>query len=209
MPPRIVDKQARRAGIIEAATTVFAGHGYKGASVDDIAEAAGVSKGTVYGYFHNKEDLFYASFEAFQAQVAEQFMTALTEQPTARGSLAVGLKTITAMLRANIDVFPVTLEVWAAASSGPTRERFAAAMEGLYVEFRGLTTGLIQRGQEEGEFRRDVNAEAVAGWLVGGLDGLMLQCWFDPEIDVAVWAEDFLQVILRGISVDTVQGETS
>ena len=201
MAPRIVDKQARRDGIIEAAVTVFAREGYKGASVDDIAEAAGVSKGTVYGYFHNKEDLFYATFEAFQAQVAAQFIEALTRETTAQAQLASGLKAIAANLRANIEVFPVTLEVWAAASSGSTRQRFASAMEGLYQQFRGLTTELLARGQAEGEFRADMNPEAVAAWLVGGLDGLMLQCWFDPEIDAVGWSMDFLNAVLRGIAM--------
>lgn len=201
MAPKIVDKQARRDGIIEAAVGVFARDGYKGASVDDIADAAGVSKGTVYGYFDNKEALFYATFEAFQAQVAGQFIEALTTQTTVRAQLETGLRAIAANLRENIEFFPVTLEVWAAASAGPTRQRFARAMEGLYQQFRTLTTDLLKRGQADGEFRADINPEAVAAWLVGGLDGLMLQCWFDPDIDAVGWSMDFLDAVLTGIAV--------
>jgi AcrR family transcriptional regulator len=207
MVPRIVDKQAKRAEIIGAATEVFSRHGFQGAAVDDIAVAAGVSKGTVYGYFESKEDLFFAAFAAFQAQIAGELEAAIASESTARRRLSTGLTTIAARLLERMEVFPLTLEVWAAASSGPTRERFAAAMQGLYRQFRSITAELISEGKACGEFRKDVNAEAVAAWLVGGMDGLILQAWFERGIDVGAWTEDFLQTILRGISVEETRGE--
>lgn len=205
--PKVVDKEARRAAIAAAASRVFARHGFQGASVDDVAEAAGISKGTVYSYFENKEALFFATFEAFQAQVAEELAEAMASERTVRDQLAKGVTTIADTLLANIELFPLTLEVWAAASSGPTQQRFAAAMQGLYRQFRELSTGLIRAGKASGEFRDDVNEEAVAAWLVGGLDGLVLQSWFDASVDVSGWAREFLKVILRGISADESQGE--
>lgn len=59
--------QDRPDEILDAAMQVFAERGLAGARVEDIAEAAGVSKGTVYLYFKGKEDLFK---EAVRAQVA-------------------------------------------------------------------------------------------------------------------------------------------
>src|SRR6476619_401868 len=44
--------------ILDAALTVFAERGLKAARLDDIAKAAGLSKGTIYLYFPNKEELF-------------------------------------------------------------------------------------------------------------------------------------------------------
>lgn len=197
--PRIVDKRARRAELIEAATQVFARHGFQGAAVDDIAAAAGVSKGTVYGYFDSKEDLFFAAFETFEAQVAAELEAAMATERTARDQLAKGLTTMIETLLEHIELYPLTLEVWAAASSGPTRDRFAAMMQGLYRQFREITAALIKAGKASGEFDPDANEAAVAAWLVGGLDGLVLQSWFDPSIDVAAWTRDFLHTILRGI----------
>lgn len=45
--------------ILDAATKCFGKHGYKGTSIDKVAERAQVAKGTVYLYCENKEDLFY------------------------------------------------------------------------------------------------------------------------------------------------------
>ncbi|HEY7349197.1 MAG TPA: TetR/AcrR family transcriptional regulator [Ktedonobacterales bacterium] len=55
--------EERRSQILEAALKVFADKGFKGATNQDIADAAGVSPGLIYFYFRNKEDLFFAILE--------------------------------------------------------------------------------------------------------------------------------------------------
>lgn len=47
----------KRRRIVEAATEVFIRHGYRKASVDEVAQRAGVAKGTIYLYFRNKAEL--------------------------------------------------------------------------------------------------------------------------------------------------------
>jgi AcrR family transcriptional regulator len=57
------DDSAKRRQIIEGARAVFLAQGFDAASMNDIARAAGVSKGTLYVYFKHKEDLFGAIVE--------------------------------------------------------------------------------------------------------------------------------------------------
>jgi AcrR family transcriptional regulator len=52
-----------RAALLEAAMEVFARRGYRDASVDEIAERAGYSKGAIYFHFSGKDDLFFALLE--------------------------------------------------------------------------------------------------------------------------------------------------
>src|ERR1700684_2433607 len=59
---------AKRRQIVEGARSIFLAQGFDAASMNDIARAAGVSKGTLYVYFDNKEQLF-------QAIVGEQCQT--------------------------------------------------------------------------------------------------------------------------------------
>jgi AcrR family transcriptional regulator len=54
---------AKRRQIVEGARTVFLERGFEGASMGEIARCAGVSKGTLYVYFQNKEQLFCAIME--------------------------------------------------------------------------------------------------------------------------------------------------
>jgi len=57
------ERDAKEAAIIAAARATFLAHGYDGASMDQIALAAGVSKRTVYNRFRSKEELFAAAIE--------------------------------------------------------------------------------------------------------------------------------------------------
>ena len=60
----------RREAILAAALAVFAEHGYHGASLEQVAQAAGISKALIYEHFGSKRDL-HASL--VQAEVAELF----------------------------------------------------------------------------------------------------------------------------------------
>ena len=53
----------RTSGILEAARKVFAEKGFHEATMDDIAEAAGVAKGTVYLYYESKRDVYFAALK--------------------------------------------------------------------------------------------------------------------------------------------------
>jgi AcrR family transcriptional regulator len=59
-------RQQTRDYLLEAAARVFAERGFHGASLDEVAAAAGFTKGAVYSNFKNKEDLFLALLEANQ-----------------------------------------------------------------------------------------------------------------------------------------------
>ncbi len=66
------DGGAKRRQIMDGARTTFLAAGFDGASMNDIARAAGVSKGTLYAYFDSKDELFEAIIRGQFAQAAER-----------------------------------------------------------------------------------------------------------------------------------------
>jgi AcrR family transcriptional regulator len=66
------DGGAKRRQIMDGARTVFLSAGFDGASMNDIARSAGVSKGTLYAYFNSKEELFEAIIRGEYTQAAER-----------------------------------------------------------------------------------------------------------------------------------------
>ena len=66
------DGGAKRRQIMDGARTVFLSGGFDGASMNDVARAAGVSKGTIYAYFDSKEQLFEALVREDRSQQAER-----------------------------------------------------------------------------------------------------------------------------------------
>lgn len=73
------DKSKKRAAILAGAIDVFISMGYELASMDKIAETAGVSKRTVYNHFGSKENLFQAIVDDFLAQ--RQSLKTITFNP--------------------------------------------------------------------------------------------------------------------------------
>jgi AcrR family transcriptional regulator len=65
--------EERPSQILDAALDVFESRGLSGARLEEIAEEAGISKGTIYLYFENKEALFRAVVERTIVEAAEEF----------------------------------------------------------------------------------------------------------------------------------------
>ena len=75
-PANEADDSAKRRQIVEGARSVFLAHGFDAASMGEIAKAAGVSKGTLYVYFKDKDELFKAIVNkecVFQAEGVFEF----------------------------------------------------------------------------------------------------------------------------------------
>ena len=86
-----------RAAVLQAATTLFAERGYARTSIDDVAVAARVSRGTVYGHFDGKQALFEAALAEQERSVTEHLQAlALTYDDPFEGCVAA--------LRAFLDV---------------------------------------------------------------------------------------------------------
>lgn len=75
-PPQQPRALRTRNEILGAARSVFAGHGYDGATVDDVAEAAGCSKGAYYFHFASKEDVLLALVDEWAAERSRQLQEA-------------------------------------------------------------------------------------------------------------------------------------
>jgi len=78
---------AKRRQIIEGARRVFIEMGFDAASMNDITRAAGVSKGTIYVYFANKEELFEAMIEEERSAIFNDLYQALEQGGSLRETL--------------------------------------------------------------------------------------------------------------------------
>jgi AcrR family transcriptional regulator len=89
---------AKREQIIEGAKRVFMSVGFDAASMNDITREAGVSKGTIYVYFQNKDDLFSAMIEKERALFLETIRTVLaTHEDVKTGLYKFGVSFVTHM----------------------------------------------------------------------------------------------------------------
>jgi AcrR family transcriptional regulator len=196
---RIVDRDTKRLQIVAAAAASFARSGYEATSMEAVAQAANVSKGSLYDYFESKEDLFYAVFEWFQQTLMLASKDQSTRQRTARERVLGFADAAVAGFCEHIELYPVTLEVWAAAAKTGTRRRFATAMRKLYAAYRREVTALLEDAQRRGEIKGEADPKVLASMLIGAIDGLLLQYWLGPRFDPRKWVREFIVALFDGI----------
>lgn len=89
---RRLPKDERRARILDAAARVFADRGYEAASLDEIAEAAEISKPVIYDHFESKKALHIELLELHAGEMLEFMTRRAIGEDTVEGQLAAGLE---------------------------------------------------------------------------------------------------------------------
>jgi AcrR family transcriptional regulator len=85
-------KDERRMRILEAASQVFADRGYEGASIEEIAEAAGITRPVIYDHFASKRDLHISLLELHMEELLEFMGDRVASQETSEARLEAGMR---------------------------------------------------------------------------------------------------------------------
>jgi AcrR family transcriptional regulator len=182
--PKIAEqvRAARRDQIIAAALACFAQAGYHATTMADVAEQAGVSKGTPYLYFESKEALFIALHEEWDCGLADRVNAAVAALPEAdRRSPRQVLHAVAAAAAAHVlaatETCRVLIEARALAAHEPT---IAAAVRAADARTHQQLEGLFAAGVEAGEWPAGTDPALAARLFTAGLYGLMAQWQLAP-----------------------------
>jgi TetR/AcrR family fatty acid metabolism transcriptional regulator len=199
MSPRPNVSEQRKSQILEAAAAVFSQTGFSAARMEDIAQEAGLSKGTLYLYFKSKDELKTELMRRYFSVDAKELRALETAQGTATVRL---LRYVDASLErfAQIaDLFPIINEFYAVATrSDEVREFFAGTLH----SYRESTRAIIQQGIDRGEFSA-VDANQATTALSALYEGTILLSVIDPanvnlSRDLKPSIMLFLQGLIRG-----------
>lgn len=176
--PKDVDKEERRRMIIEAAVEVFVDEGYQFMAVEDIAERAGVSKGTVYFYFEDKADILYEAFRWFEEGLHRIIEETQQSDRHPADQLSHGVRRMIEFTTSNRAVVQILIDSWIASLHDPkqTKIDFPAFYERLVDPLREL----IEYGRSTGAFRADL-PEHYPAILVGAVQGMLFEWMVDPD----------------------------
>ena len=147
---RLPEERPRQ--IVEAAKEIFGEHGLAASRLDDIAKRAGLSKGTIYLYFPNKEELFR---EMVRQMVVSQIEQGEHEFSTMTGPATDALTQFLGgywrFIRSS-QFAPLFRLIHAEIHSFPDLARFYA--DEVIARVHRLIASIITRGIDTGEFRR-------------------------------------------------------
>ena len=164
-----------RARILESAIKLFSTRGFGAASVDDICEEAGISKGAFYHHFESKQALFLALLDGW-LQTIDNAIDASKEK-TAPETFMEMTEAFPYIFESAGGGLPMFLEFWMQASRDKTIWDASIAP---YRRYHRYFTSLIKKGVEEGSFV-EVDPELAARMIVATAMGLLLQSLLDPK----------------------------
>ena len=166
-PRKRLTFEQRRVAILDAALEVFAKHGYRGASIDDIATAAGVSKALIYEHFPSKRDLHAALLERHVGELFERLVESAATSEPGEVRLRAGVDAFLSFVEARPDAFRMlfrdavepevaqllqglgqqaALQVAELIATEPREKRAGDAEEREAIEiFGALLTGAVQQ----------------------------------------------------------------
>ena len=200
MAPKIVDEEARRGRLLAAAATVFARHGYQQATINQIAEAAGVAKGSVYLAFDSKEDLFFGLFEELTRDViGDELDPSPDSSQNVLDQLAEAFYRIAEAVDRDESIIPLTLEFWSICGVEQTRDRFGQRYAESLGDFRSRIVDLLKHGTARGEVDPKAPLEAIASCLIAIVDGLLIQQWTVPAIRASETLKEALPTLLHSL----------
>jgi len=158
--------------ILAAAYKVFEAHGYAAATVDQIAAAAGVAKGSVYNYFKSKQDVFVELFAGQFAADEAEMDRIVADRTSAEAKIEKYMELWFTRSGEHKRIGALTLEFWAAAARGEGAGQMSEMLGGTYDRWRKRIGAIIAQGVESGEFRADIDPDRAAAFIMGAMDGL-------------------------------------
>jgi AcrR family transcriptional regulator len=185
-----------RERLLDAAAAVFADRGYRAASVEDIAAAAGVTKGAVYWNFRGKEDLFLALIEERVDRRAHELIGVTESAPREVATAPLVSSGVSSLVDEQQALVRLVGEYWGlAVRDERVRDRYVERQRSLRdhlaraLEARHRTTGVPLT----------VPAESLATAIIALATGLAQERITDPEAAPEGLLGEMLSLLYDGL----------
>ena len=186
-----------RERIVQSAIECFSKNGFDKTRMDDIAQTADLSKGTVYLYFMSKEDLFYAicenNLKVIKEQLSQIFATTKENLLSDAERFYDDLQKLE-----NRESEKVFFEIVAESSRNTNLQRILYEQR---IKIFNVVKEYLDLQVQKGFFRKDVDTEAIAPGLVALYDGLDVSKFLGirENLNKKAWAGT-VKAIISGIS---------
>ena len=168
----------RRGAILQAALDVFARRGYHAASIDEIAQAAGISKALIYEHFPSKRDLHVSLLESHVQEIFERLAEAAATSDPGEVRLRAGVDAFLGFVETRRDAFRMLFR-------DAVEPEVAGIVAAVQRQTAAAVAGMIATEPRKG--RRDPKRDAVAiemlgQQLTGAVQSLALWWGDHPEV---------------------------
>lgn len=185
--------------IIEKTAPIFNAKGYAGTSMNDLTEATGLTKGSIYGNFENKDDVALAAFDHNYSLIVAFLRKQIEVRPNMIDRLLVYPETYRhflelPILKAGCPILNTSTE---ADDTHPLLRKKAIAALGFWkaaVE-KSITTGI-----ERGEIKESTNVKEFSFVMMSIIEGAVMQAKVTGNSEVLHITMDYLEKMIRDLA---------
>lgn len=193
-------KEAKRIALVDAALAVFSRVGFAAAKMDDVAEEAGVSKGTVYLYFDSKEKLFEGMVKAKMSPMLSEVQAVMEQShDSASERLKAHMKFFYSKVL-NSDRRQIMRLIMAEGPNFPDLAEFYH--QTVLSRGQAIIESILEDGIESGEFRNIGRVGLTQNIMAGALVAAIWKLVFDrfEPLDLDAHCETHVDLILNGLT---------
>jgi len=198
-------KQETRQAIMQAAIKLFSEKGFEKTSIEELAKAAGIGKGTIYSYFQTKSDILHA--------FCEDELVGLHQELTDNADKEIPL--LQQMVAIYMSEFRLITEnrefgrLFMQQTAFPRDVDLAQHLENEDNYFK-LLFPLLEKAQERGELRSDIELLHITGHFYG-LYLLLVSAWYTgriPTEEAEIALETLFRQAMEGLQPQPESGRT-
>jgi AcrR family transcriptional regulator len=194
---RVERKEQTRRDVLEAARAVFLTRGFHVASLDEIAEEAGYTKGAVYSNFESKDDLFLAVLDIHFERRMRGYTDAALDEETFDGAIRAVARLMFDWDRREPRWAPLLLEFWSHASR---REPLRGAVVQRRERFLDAVAALIQELVVRHGVELAISAKDTARASGGLMRGMGVEWLLEPSTASRELFEEMHAALIRGLT---------
>ena len=184
-----------RERIIEASLSLFEQHGFHGVTVNQIVDAAGISKGGFYHHFTSKDELLFVIHDIFITYVLERAIRANEQNLAPKDRLRLIIKDFVNVF----DIYKAHLTVFYQESIYLKAEH-EEIVKKKRNEFKTIIQNVIKEGVAAGDFRRDLSVEITTMAVLGMVNWTYKWYQRDGEKRIEEIADIYTDLILHAVT---------
>ncbi|HTB52908.1 MAG TPA: TetR/AcrR family transcriptional regulator [Ferruginibacter sp.] len=156
--------------IIEKTAPIFNTKGYAGTSLNDMTASTGLTKGSIYGNFANKDEVALAAFDYNLQQVSNIISDEMSKQESIQDKLLVYVTVYSNCLKQTFPTggCPILNTAIEADDTHPELRKKAIA---AILSWKHKVTKLIEKGIENNEFNPSIDPEQIALTIIAMIEG--------------------------------------
>ncbi len=186
--------------IIQESIRLFLAKGYRGTSVKEITEAAGIGRGTLYWYFKSKDEILMNIFDKWEKAFVDGLREAVNSIDgdfTAKYRAFHKFSTEFARDQRELAIVFNTLLNEIVGSHSPAE----TAVKAVYERYWRVLEGMLEEGKKEGTVSRKIDSLLYAHVIAASHTGMLVE-WFVNGKDLAVGAfvRAFRDIILKSVT---------